>query len=95
MYFKFNVNSLLRGNVQARTAYYQALRRSGILTTNDIRALEDLPLSKDEFADKLFVSGDLYPLDMDPAQRKGVSSNGNGVKNEETNQVLGNEQNQR
>ena len=95
MYFKFNVNSLLRGNVQARTAYYQALRRSGILTTNDIRALEDLPQSKDEFADKLFVSGDLYPLDMDPAQRKGVSSNGNGTKDEETNQVLGNEQNSR
>ena len=93
LYFKFNVNGLMRGNVQARTAYYQALRRAGILTTNDIRALEDLPLVKDEFADKLFVSGDLYPIDMDPSQRKGVSAN--GAKTEESSQVLGNEQDQR
>lgn len=75
-YFKFNVSGMLRGNVQARTAYYQALRRSGILTTNDIRAKEDLPLSNDEFADKLFISGDLYPMDMTPEQRKGVNNNG-------------------
>ena len=93
LYFKFNVNGLMRGNVQARTAYYQALRRAGILTTNDIRALEDLPLVKDEFADKLFVSGDLYPIDMDPSQRKGVSAN--GAKTEESSQVLGNDQNRR
>lgn len=75
-YFKFNMNSLLRGDVQARTQFYQNMRRSGVFTTNDILKLEDMPISDDKNADRLFVSGDLYPMDMDPSQRKGVVTNG-------------------
>ncbi|WP_338213868.1 phage portal protein [Companilactobacillus muriivasis] len=88
-YFKFNMNSLLRGDMQARANFYQIMRRNGIYTTNDILDLEDLPESGDEYADKLFVSGDLYPIDMDPTQRKGVTKN---ATTEET-QVLGNDPN--
>lgn len=88
-YFKFNMNSLLRGDMQARANFYQIMRRNGIYTTNDILDLEDLPESGDEYADKLFVSGDLYPIDMDPTQRKGVTKNAT----EDTKEVLGNDPN--
>lgn len=74
-YFKFNMNSLLRGDMQARAQFYQLMRRNGIFTSNDIRTYEDIPPSDDENANKLFISGDLYPLDMDPTKRKGVSVN--------------------
>jgi len=88
-YFKFNMNSLLRGDMQARANFYQIMRRNGIYTTNDILDLEDLPESTDEYADKLFVSGDLYPIDMDPTQRKGVTKNAT----EDTKEILGNDPN--
>jgi len=88
-YFKFNMNSLLRGDMQARANFYQIMRRNGIYTTNDILDLEDLPESGDAYADKLFVSGDLYPIDMDPTQRKGVTKNAT----EDTKEVLGNDSN--
>ena len=74
-YFRFNVDGLMRGDMQARTQYYQVLFRGGAITDNEIRAKENLPQIKDPMADKLFVSGDLYPLDMDPSQRKGVNTN--------------------
>lgn len=70
IYFKFNVNGLMRGDTQSRTNFYQAMIRNGIATSNDLRKLEELPPSKEENADKLWITGDLYPLDFDPAQRK-------------------------
>lgn len=76
-YFKFNVNGLLRGDTQARTALYSTGLRSGVFTPNDVRRLEDMPPANDEYADKLWISGDLYTIDTDPEQRKGVNNNGN------------------
>lgn len=74
-YFKFNVNGLMRGDTQARTAFYQMMIRNGIASSNDLRKLEDMPPIDDENANKLWISGDLYPIDMDPVQRKGVMNN--------------------
>ncbi|VDG18551.1 phage portal protein [Lactobacillus sakei] [Lactiplantibacillus mudanjiangensis] len=82
-YFKFNVNGLLRGDMAARTSYYQTMIRSGSMTMNDVRSLEDLPPSSDPNADKLYISGDLYPIDMDPTQRKGVKSNETKVSDDQ------------
>lgn len=73
-YFKFNLNGLLRGDITSRSAFYQMTIRNGIYSINDIRALEDSPLSNDPAANQLWVSGDLYPADMDPAKRKGVTT---------------------
>lgn len=81
-YYKFNLNGLLRGDITARTAYYQAMIRNGIYSQNDIRLLEDMPPADDPMMDKHWISGDLYPTDMDPSQRKGVTKN----------EVLGNEE---
>ncbi|GAX06952.1 phage portal protein [Secundilactobacillus pentosiphilus] len=74
-YFKFNLNGLLRGDTAARTNFYQMMIRNGIASPNDLRKLEDMTPSDNPNADQLFVSGDLYPIDMDPTQRKGVTKN--------------------
>lgn len=47
--------------------------RSGSMTPNEIRTLEDLP-PKEGNADELFISGDLYPIDLPISERNGTSS---------------------
>jgi HK97 family phage portal protein len=79
LYFKFSLGGLLRGDTAARTAFYQAMIRSGGMSPDEVRQLEDLP-PKGGNASKLWVSGDLYPIDMDPTQRKGVSNGDKGTK---------------
>lgn len=74
-YFKFNMSGLLRGDTAARTQFYQMMLRSGGLTPDEVRELEDKP-PKGGSASQLWISGDLYPIDMDPSQRKGVKSSG-------------------
>lgn len=74
-YFKFNLNGLMRGDTAARTNFYQMMIRNGIASPNDLRKLEDMTPSENPSADGLFISGDLYPIDMDPTQRKGVTKN--------------------
>lgn len=81
LYFKFNLNGLLRGDTAARTQLYQTLIRNGAASPNDISRLENLPLSSDSNAEKRYISGDLYPIDMDPTLRK--TSTKGGDKNEE------------
>lgn len=75
LYFKFSLGGLLRGDTNARTQFYQSGIRSGYLKPDDARRLEDLP-PEGGSADKLWISGDLYPIDMDPTQRKSTSSKG-------------------
>ncbi len=79
-YFKFNLGGLLRGDTAARTQFYQAMIRSGGMSQDEVRMYEDLP-PKGGNASKLWVSGDLYPIDLDPVQRKGGEKSG---KAEET-----------
>ncbi|MGE6343764.1 phage portal protein [Bacillus mycoides] len=74
-YFKFNVGALLRGDTAARNTLYHGGLRDGWLTRNDVRRWEDLPPIPGK-ADELWISGDMYPLDMNPAERKGVSTSG-------------------
>jgi HK97 family phage portal protein len=77
-YFKFNVNALLRGDTAAQSDYYTKAIRSGWMKPNEVRQLEDLPPEPE--GNKLWISGDLYPMDMDPTQRKGVNSSGKATK---------------
>lgn len=75
-YFKFNVNGLLRGDTAARTEFYQMMIRNGIATSNDLRKLEELPPTDNKNADQLWITGDLYPMDLDIQERqKKVLSN--------------------
>ncbi|MGE7932124.1 phage portal protein [Viridibacillus arvi] len=82
LYFKFNLGGLLRGDTAARTNFYQAMLRSGGMKPDEVRQLEDLPPIGGK-ANELWISGDLYPMEMDPAQRKTTSTKG-GEKNDQT-----------
>lgn len=69
LYFKFNLGGLLRGDTAARTSFYQAMLRSGGMKPDEVRRLEDLPPLGGK-ADELWISGDLYPIELDPTLRK-------------------------
>lgn len=75
-YFKFSINGLLRGDTAARTNYYQAAIRNGWLSQDDVRRYEDEPPVGGN-ASKLWVSGDLYPIDMPINERKGTTNDKN------------------
>lgn len=62
-YFKMNVNGLMRGDTAARTQFYQMMIRSGVATQNELRRLEDMPPIKDQSADLLWISKDLFPAE--------------------------------
>ena len=84
IYFKFNINGLLRGDTSSRTAFYQTLIRNGIASANDLRKLEELPPSDAKNADKLWITGDLYPIDTDIADRNSKKGTLKGGDNDAT-----------
>lgn len=67
LYFKFNLNALLRGDMKTRGEFYFKGVRSMLFTPNEIRAWEELPPMPG--GEKLYLSGDLYPIDQ-PRERK-------------------------
>jgi len=76
LYWHFNVNSLLRADAATRGLFYTQMRRNSGISANEIRELEDMPRSKQNGADDLNISGDLYPLDLPVAERKAGSTVG-------------------
>jgi HK97 family phage portal protein len=73
-YFKFKLGGLLRGDTASRTNFYQAMVRCSVMEPDEVRELEDLP-PRGGMAAKLWISGDMYPLEMDPTLRKGGEKN--------------------
>ena len=69
-YFKFNLGGLLRGDTATRGEFYQKGIRNGWFKPNEVRGFEDLPPDESPYANKLFISGDLYTIDTDPTKRK-------------------------
>ena len=43
LYIRFNTNALLRGDSQGRSTFYRTMVMSGIMSRNEVRALEELP----------------------------------------------------
>ena len=41
-YFKININALLRGDLESKRNYYTAMIYAGIMTRNEVRALEEM-----------------------------------------------------
>ncbi|QGH35141.1 phage portal protein [Gracilibacillus salitolerans] len=75
-YFKFNTKALLRADTSTQADYYTKAIRSGWLKPDEVRQLEDQPPEGGNAA-KLWVSGDLYPIDMDPSKRKSTNNSTN------------------
>jgi len=74
-FLKFNLDGLLRADIQSRFSAYSTAMQSGFLTINEARALEDLAPQEQESADKVRVP--LANVDVDDsrlrAQRERVS----------------------
>lgn len=71
----------MRGDTAARTQFYHNMLRDGAMSRDEVRMLEDLP-PRGGMAAELWISGDMYPLEMDPTQRKGGEKIGKESKTE-------------
>ena len=59
---KFSVEGLLRADSEGRSSYYSTMTQNGIMTRNEVRALEDLPAHAG--ADQLTVQLNLTPIEL-------------------------------
>lgn len=82
VYFKFNLTALLRGDSAARQSFYHGALRDGWMTRDEVRMLEEYA-PKGGLAADLWISGDMYPLEMDPTLRKVNKSNKRDVIEED------------
>ena len=63
LFFKFNVEGLLRGDYASRMNGYATARQNGWMSANDIRELEDLDRIPAELGGDLYlVNGNMLPL---------------------------------
>ncbi len=81
LFFKFNLNGLMRGDSASRTVYYHNARQDGWMSANDIRSLEDMnPIPAEMGGDVYAVNGNMIPLAAVPLNLpKGVMQ-ANGQK---------------
>lgn len=61
-YVKFNMNGLLRGDLEARQKFYQAMVNTGLYNRNELRSLDDL--NAYEGGDDFLVQSAMAPADM-------------------------------
>ena len=88
VFFKFNVEGLLRGDYASRMNGYATARQNGWMSANDIRELEDLDRIPAELGGDLYlVNGNMLPLTMAGA----AYANKEEMEDdhEETDEVLG------
>ena len=68
LFFKFNVEGLLRGDYASRMQGYATARQNGWMSANDIRELENLDrIPAEEGGDLYLVNGNVMPLSMSGA----------------------------
>ncbi len=64
LYLQLKLQGRLRGDYTSRTQGYERLVRSGILTPNECRALEDQNPSPQRGADSLWLQAQMQPLEL-------------------------------
>lgn len=63
-FWKFNTNSLMRGDTTTRTQYYNVMRQTGVMSANDVRELEDMnPLPAEIGGDDHHLNGNMIVLE--------------------------------
>lgn len=68
-YARYAVQGLLRGDSEARAAWYNAMRTTGAFSANDIRELEEMePLPEGMGGDTYMQPLNMAPLGTDPTQ---------------------------
>ena len=80
LYFKFKVQSLLRGDHDSRSNFYQTMLDRGVYTRNEVRALEEMnPLPPAERGDETTLALNYgFAKDFGP-----IPDNGQGMPNSE------------
>ena len=92
LFFKFNVEGLLRGDYQSRMAGYATARQNGWMSANDIRELENLDrIPAEEGGDLYLINGNMLPLDRAGAFANTSSKEDSNEENASA-EVLGVEQ---
>ncbi len=63
LFFRLNVEGLLRGDYQSRMSGYATARQNGWMSANDIRTLEDMDrIEAEDGGDLYLVNGNMLPL---------------------------------
>ena len=96
VFFKFNVEGLLRGDYASRMNGYATARQNGWMSANDIRELEDLDRIPAELGGDLYlVNGNMLPLNSAGAAYANRIFEEKEEPDEETEEVLGMEKSSR
>ena len=96
VFFKFNVEGLLRGDYASRMNGYATARQNGWMSANDIRELENLDRIPAELGGDLYlVNGNMLPLNSAGAAYANIISEEKEEPDEETEEVLGMEKSSR
>jgi HK97 family phage portal protein len=64
LYFRHNVDGLLRGNAKDRAEYYKSMWLNGFMTQNEVREKENMDPSNSPHTDDLFVPLNMIPVTM-------------------------------
>jgi len=63
LYFRHNLDGLMRGNAIDRASYYKTMTSIGAMTINNVRAKENFDLFPDKYADEPFIAiNNMIPL---------------------------------
>ena len=90
LFFKFNVEGLLRGDYQSRMNGYATARQNGWMSANDIRELENLDrIPSEEGGDLYLINGNMLPLKNAGAFADTTSDDGKEETSDEEQEVLG------
>ncbi len=90
IFFKFNVEGLLRGDYASRMNGYATARQNGWMSANDIRGLENLDRIPEELGGDLYlVNGNMMPLADAGAAYKTEEQKEEEDSDEQTEEVLG------
>jgi HK97 family phage portal protein len=74
LYVRFAIDGLLRGDTQSRWQAYRVAREIGVMSANEVRALEDLPRIESPMADQYFVPANWVGAGGDASDRETSTS---------------------
>jgi HK97 family phage portal protein len=73
-FVRFNIDDLMRGDLKTRADYYNTLLQAGVLTANEVRSQENLPII--EGGDALRIPVNVISASKFEAYSEKISTNG-------------------
>jgi phage portal protein BeeE len=62
-FFRFNLDSLLRGDTQARAQYYSQMLNAGVMSLDEVRRLENMNPIADGLGKKHYIQVNMTTLE--------------------------------